>query len=293
MTSVKVNTFKGSFDEFIKLVRSTFNLNEYPWDTIDDGLLYLTFVPKCKNTYPKIVEKYKACSHQTLETYGDKILGMIITMITFDSIQLRDTPGLITKINVQLNSNRTLTDVMINKNACQLIRSSDFVITEDNKVHNRCADSFEALLGTLFIQTYYYLKIDPLLHIKKWIEKNTDMLHRLHNIIQSDYVVHQPNNLQSLIQNIESDENVIKRLPNIISQESVIISNQNKFDDAMKRLGWKHQIKTKDGLFYIYNDKDELIGVGTDIDDAKENSVEYLTKLGYVTVSDFKKTFVY
>ena len=109
-----------------------------------------------------------------------------------DLFGLRTTPRFLTETTNFITGNRSLTDLMINKNACQFIRSPPFNITEAGKFHNKCADSLEALIGVLFFHlksiTYSYVFI-----IKDWLLKNTRLAfllrqYLIHNGTKYPYV---------------------------------------------------------------------------------------------------------
>lgn len=146
--------------QFINQIKSLFGLNEKPFNNIDSDLLLLAFIPTCtkdpkiltKGTSVRLQRKFGVCNHQTLEFYGDRILYDAITYIIYDLFGVDSTPELLTNIFNLLSSNRFLTDIMIDKDACKFVRSDIYNIAETRtRFHNICADSLEALVGALFV----------------------------------------------------------------------------------------------------------------------------------------------
>lgn len=86
------------------------------------------------------------------------------------------TPHFYSVLNRDLTKNRLLTDLMINKNACNLVRSNfNYRIgVRKGQFHNICADSFEALIGAIFVHLKTR-RLDYMLYIKNWLLKNTEL----------------------------------------------------------------------------------------------------------------------
>jgi len=58
--------------EIIRMIRDIFGLNEYPFDGMDNDIIFLAFMPKCygaDDLKEKLKGKYGTCDHQTLEFY--------------------------------------------------------------------------------------------------------------------------------------------------------------------------------------------------------------------------------
>lgn len=326
---IKIKTLKISSKDLVREIRNKFNLNEPIFNDIDDDLLLLAFTPKCngfsaenrsnKNIFNK---KYNTCDFESLEFYGDIILYNVINEIIYDIFGLSANPGLLTDIKQYLTNNRILTDIMLNKNGCELLRIDDYKIEEKSKFHNYCSDAFEALIGALFIHLHNK-NIDYINPIKNWIIKNTDI---------SDYIYEYLNDIQiynrgifkgiknkEIIENLEIiKNNELNNLENLRINDDITEEMYNDFknsiiekynDDILKinpaikslvidintdiktifnKLHWKYELPIymyDYDIYYFYgypNNIKTLIGVGDSKESAIEDGIQYLLTNGYI-----------
>lgn len=161
-----VYPYKENKELLIKNFRKTFFFDQKPFDEIEDNLLYLSMVPDCSG---ELLERgdnqifkgvFGTCSHQTLEFYGDKMLGMCVASISMQSLNLAANPNILTDTMSYIVNNRTLTNIMAYMGGCHYVRKYSYKIKESEKFkngnvkikfeHNACADMFEAIIGAIF-----------------------------------------------------------------------------------------------------------------------------------------------
>ena len=124
----------------------------------DKTLLYLAFMPS-DNKYHKgpiyqaLTDRYHYEGHTTyqlLEYYGDQVYYMIIADIFRDFAGLKGTPNAFTNAKIKHTNNAYIRTLSHSHKICDTvygIRSS-----ANLSPHNVCSDSFEALLGALYMQ---------------------------------------------------------------------------------------------------------------------------------------------
>lgn len=157
-------------------IKNIFGLNEFPYLNMDEDLILISFIPKCYHVpdiKERLINKYYGCSRETLEFLGDKILSLVIISILDTFLGIGRSRNIYDDLYSRLGSNRLLTDIMLDKDACNLIRTQKYLIRETKgKFHNTCADSFKALIGALFIHLDENV-LDYVTHIQYWLFKNT------------------------------------------------------------------------------------------------------------------------
>lgn len=313
-------------NRIIEDIRTTFGLNEPPFNEMDDDLLLLAFIPTCQHTkispttLNRLKKKYGSCVHQTLEFYGDRVFYAVISSILYEIFGLENNQKVLTQITNYLASNRFLTDLMLNKEACNLVRYSKYTIKEHPKVHNICADSFEALIGTLFI----YLKDRDLNYvetIKRWVVKNTHLpffLNKYLRSIQDTSAVYTIPDKERLIRNIKERQNdelsYLESLKKDLDPEeyqvfreemennlhasiedfasrSLIINHDDSLSTIYRSLKWEYQdpIYSPDTETYhvvgFPNGKEKIIGTGLNEKEAESDALQYLIQMGYIILT--------
>ena len=71
------------------------------------------------------------------EFYGDRILYGIIASLLYDFFGLSKSPQFYTLLISDITSNRLLTDLMLNKKACEFVRSGQYTIIDQKRFHNQ------------------------------------------------------------------------------------------------------------------------------------------------------------
>ena len=313
----------GNEATLIKNIRDTFGLNSPPFDTIDNDLLLLAFIPNCQirnidnTTYTRLRSKYKTCSHQTLEFYGDRILYGVISSLMIDVFGLENTPGFLTDLIQELTNNRTLTDIMLSKVACPYVRGAPYSIVDDRKFHNSCADSFEAMVGVLFYHAQK-MNMDVIKTIKEWLLQNTNIAFYLSAYLQEQGITNIRNytllDKQKLVDKVNTRhrerlavlekerENLDPELYNTLLEKlnenyslndfavkTIIINPTDTLGQIYQKLGWTYRSPQFNSDINSYSiigyphGTEKSIGYGQTPDEAIANARQYLTEMGYIT----------
>jgi dsRNA-specific ribonuclease len=299
-----ISTVKNNDKALITSIRNTFGLKDEPYSLIDDDLLLLAFMPICRKRESKIKDKYGVCNHQTLEFIGDKILYGVIADILYTSLKLGTNPGIFTNLTIQLTNNRVLTDLMLDVDACKFLRVGDYNITKGGpKFHNKCADSFEALIGVLFV---HFQNEDYNKHIKEWILKYTKIPYilrtELNKINMSNVPVYVINNREKLRNDFLKEYNELAEkykeinpdevidIPDIsidtFSKIGYVVNGDTAMDAIYKLLGWKYETPIiVNGVYqligYPYGIRD-IIAMGNSYDELITNADKFLFEKGLV-----------
>lgn len=306
-------------DDIIYLIRNVFGFTEYPYEDMDSDMILLAFTPKCQfnlESSSRLKDKYGTCDHQILELYGDRILYGVIANILYELFGLTMTPHFYTTLNSILTKNRFLTDIMIDKQACELVRSQQYVIKEGLKFHNQCADSFEALIGAIFIHLKTK-RVDYMTQIKNWLLKNTGLPYVLKQYLNengfSEKIVYVVNDRETLRRNwIKGYEllkselvnqrssinnetyqyliNAYSTLQNVtiddFSFTGIIINDNTFLSKIFEYLQWPYSgpILTDNGYIIegIPNGISTVIGTGESADEAIDSAGNYLLLRGYI-----------
>lgn len=307
------------YNDLVSLIRKVFGLNEDPYENMDSYIILLAFVPKCNFTPDLLNEfnnRYGTCDHQTLEFYGDRILYGVIANIIYDFFGLTMNPHFYTTLNSILTKNRLLTDIMIDKQACELVRSRPYSIREGAKFHNICADSFEALIGAIFIHLKT-IRLDYMTHIKNWLLKNTGLPYVLKQYLNdvgfSDktvYVINDRDKLrtqwihgyETLQDNLIArksliDTNTYEYLISAYSKSKdvtindfaftgIIINPNTSLDKMFDHLKWPYFGPVQNDNGYIIEGIPggipTVIGSGSSPQEAIENAINYLFSRGHL-----------
>jgi hypothetical protein len=244
---------QSSDEDIVSHVRDIFGLYEYPYDDMDDDIILLAFVPSkmiSSDRSNNFKYKYGTDNHQSLEFYGDKILYGVIASILYELFGLSMTPHFYSTLNANLTKNRLLTDLMMDKNSCNLVRTTIYNInvTGRQKFHNVCADSFEALIGAIFI----HLKIkrlDYMIHIKNWLLKNTGLPFVLKKYLNDmgfeDKVIYVVNDREKLLERWKNAYELLKR---DLSTKTPFIDKM-VYDSLMRSYSKAQDISEKDFSF--------------------------------------------
>lgn len=298
----------------IKNLRDIFGLNEGYFLDMPDELVYLAFTPDNRDYKRKNL--YDAKNHQSLEFYGDKILYNIICNILSDIFSLSIDAKFLTDITSYLSKNLTLTNLMLSHNACSYVNHSSYNIKKTGKIHNICADSFEALIGAL----NYYLKqnkLDSIEILTDWILKWTNFGFYMRRYMDNAYTIEGLKDYYIVCGNIKSilkqnwDDYYNNMLKN--TKNSSLISyykNMLKID-KFPEYRLLISLKNKSNINYIYSAlgfdydpislNDELyvcvgpegtetseIAYGNTYEQVVENAVNYLILAGYIDFTDSK-----
>lgn len=333
--SLKIITTNLSEDEIIKDVRKKLSFDKPPFSTIDNDLILLAFIPFCqansyvsKQTRDRLMKKFRICDHQSLEFYGDSILYAVIADILYSLFELNNSPAFLTQIKQYFTNNRFLTDIMLEKEVCSNIRSINYTI-HDTKTgfHNRCADSFEAVIGIMYIHLRDN-NVDPIKIIKEWILHNTNIPFHLNKYlnqmgINNNFVFTQidknelisklNNKTDQLIENLEAmdpEDDLYQNLLEAIelqhtktlddfASRTIIVSQDDKLQTIYRKLGWKYHIgfNSELNLFEIVgypNNTPKIIGVGETVEETLNDALEYLILTGHIVLmKDTKGVFVH
>lgn len=323
-TQFTITPYTLATDALLKSVRATFGLDAPPFDDIDDDLLLLAFIPECSTrgidpiVYSRIKSKYKTCSHQTLEFYGDRILYGVVSSVVMDTVGLDSTPGFLTTMVSTLTNNRTMTDIMLNKTACPFLRTPKFIIRNEAKFHNQCADAFEAVIGMLFVHAQQK-RLAIVESIKEWLLRSTNMPFyvseyiegkglnnsKVYAAVDKRQLIDRLNaryreQLGSLEQNkAELGDEMYGFLVELFEREytaslddfaprAVVVDPNDSVEQLYSRLGWSYQEP-------VYNDELELwsllgrpngaekrIALGETREEVLLNARQYLVDMGYI-----------
>jgi dsRNA-specific ribonuclease len=284
-------TDKDSDDIIIDKIRSTFNFNEDPFNSIDDDLLIMAFTPKCNISHPKynkIKSKYGICDHQSLEFYGDKIFYSVIMSLLYDFFGLKKTPGFYSKLTSELTNNSLLTDLMINKSACQFVRSNNYDIVYGlKKFHNTCADSLEALIGVMYIH-FRTKRVDYTGIIKHWLLKNTPFPFIVKKFLNkqgyNDIPVYVINDRKYLLEMWSTNnKDILRELD--FAYSGIIFNDDDTLQHIYKLLNWEYIEQFINGVYNIYgkpNGIDQILGSGENIEEAVQNTFSVLIGRGFI-----------
>ena len=281
-----VVTKTESDNKIISEIRDKFNLDEDPFNSIDDQLLLLAFTPYCKT----INNKYGICDHQSLEFYGDKIFYSVIMSLLYDFFGLKQTPQFYNDLTSQLTNNRILTDLMINKSACELVRSDNYTINKtQKKFHNKCADSLEALFGVMYVN-FRTKRVDYTGIIKHWLLKNTKfpfiIKKFLNNKGYKDIPVYVVNDRKKLMDEwIKYPEHKIDLKELDFAYSGIIFNSTDSIEHIFKLLNWDYNPIFDGTTYKIYgkpNGIDQIIGIGNTIENTIKNSIFLMQKRGFI-----------
>lgn len=289
--SLSIVPSEKSDDDIIKEIREKFKLNIKPFDKMDDDLILLAFIPTCKTGEINI--KYGVCNHQSLEFFGDKVYGSIITSLLYELFRLKQSAHFYTQLFSEFAKNILLTDLMINHQGCKLVRDEPFTINmkvKKKKFHNVCADSFEALLGAMYV----YLEDEnqnSIELIKYWLFRYTKLPYiikkNFHRKGLTDIPIYVINDQEALEKNWTTVGMNIKNKNYQLSfsDKGIIVYHHTPIEIIFKLLNWKYNIVNEDGEIrvVIYPDEIEMIiGSGLNIYQAFERTKSYLKSRGYI-----------
>lgn len=272
-----------SAETFVERVKKSFGLNVPPFSSIDSELLLLAFTASCSFLSPPfkrdLISHFGVCNFQSLEFYGDRVLYDVTSLILYDTFGLEATPSFLTQVTSFLTNNRSLTDIMINKNACSLVRSPPYMIKEGRKFHNLCADSFEALVGALFIHLIN-LNLDHSLYITSWILRNTSLPAFLYEYLADK-------GINALVYSPVTKEELESREGKGEKNSSLLTYTNKPLSQIYAELGWKYSppIKEKKGVYLLYgepNGEEKVIAEGKTSKEAEKRGLQYLIDMGYI-----------
>ena len=154
-------------------IRKRLKLNSSPFQALDDDLLRLAFTPRDvalpKEIAEKIIKYFGTSNYEFFETFGDKILDVIIINLVLWQARSRPemfglSPSLIipgglspfqlNKWRMIIGSNTNLECLMDTYNVCVLVER---LIGRRLKV-KECADMLEALIGVLYVYLEFLIR---------------------------------------------------------------------------------------------------------------------------------------
>jgi len=310
-----INPIPFNENNFVGIIRSRFGLTSYPFTLIDDDLLICAFIPRCdtpkyllsSNVKSRIRSKYLICDHQSLEYYGDRLLYSIISDYIIDLIGINNPPGLLTEMISFLTNNETITYLMNGIKACELVRSRLYTISnQKGRTHNICGDSFEALIGVMFI-TFRNLDFNYVMKIKEWVVNNTDLTgvvrKYLDDINKGNITVYKGSNkveiyskyveeFKSKFSDLEPEEFDLIRgemlTINDLPDKTLVVSSKESLQSVYRILGWRYAPPNYDeelGSYFMFgypNGKRYPIGVGDTMDEVINDTFISLVNLGFI-----------
>ena len=161
---------------------------------IDEDLLLLSFVSNDRKyrqirqellfniNLERLAKMYHLddISYETLEFYGDKVFGMVVTDIVKKKYGLSISPKEATQFVSSIVANRIITDISIKIDLCPAV----FDIKKNTlPLHNVCADTFEALLGAV----YFSYGLDSIKKVEEWLLSIEEFDERLSMISLSTF----------------------------------------------------------------------------------------------------------
>lgn len=154
---------KLSKKEILDMTRKRMHLTGY-WADIPDDLLYIAIISRSDTaTLGKIgIEKF-----ETLEFYGDRVLNLCAVHLLMSMFKLSIPLADLGEFYSYITRNNTLTRFMIELRLCFEIHPDLIGIHLDR--HNRCGDSFEAIMGLMYYWGYFINNDDKILmRIYEW-----------------------------------------------------------------------------------------------------------------------------
>ncbi|MHB1955053.1 MAG: ribonuclease III domain-containing protein [Sulfobacillus sp.] len=305
--------------DVLGILRASFGLDVPPFDDIDDDFLWLALTPAChasplsKRVRQRIFEKYGTCDHQVLEFYGDRILYGIAAMLSYRIFGVGQSLKLVEEFIKTVTSNRSLTDLMVSKNACRLVQlNTTFFLKPRQRIfHNRCADTFEALLAALSI--HLEKKGLPVQEtLLDWMLRRTNLPHVvqvfLTNKAKDNLAIYSPNDRKQMVARLNAERRSealeFLELPEIqaypalqeellreeelqlqdFADRAVLISAQDSRPESVYRaLGWgQPDLSFSELEIWSYRHGTMVLGTGFSPEEAWQNARQFLVSLGYV-----------
>lgn len=310
-----IEPLESDITDLIIEIKNRFGLNHAPYDKIDDDLLLLAFTPDCRalplSLQQNLQRKYSNCNHQVLEFYGDRVLYGVMSMILYEINGMMRTAHLLDGIMKIMVSNKTFTNLMLDKHACEFVRGSNYVIRQGTgSFHNICADSFEALVGALFIHLMK-MRLDITFYIKNWIMSETALPYLIkeylvdNNINRKVYLYLDRERFLAQILKDRSDirDEMEERYgglgqlfyeahyqnpsANEIATKSLIIYPDRPLNMVYRELGWHYDNPKFDDFYYMTGYPNGLIkkiGIGRSPKEAMEMAYQYLEIMGHISI---------
>ena len=313
---IKIQTISPNFEYYIEFIKNEFGLYSYPFDGIDDELLYLTFSAKCNKDLSKY---YGTCDHQSLEFIGDKMLYSIVCEILYSYFGLTADPGSYTKLTNLLTNNKILTDLMLISDSCEYVNIAPYNIINSAQFHNSCADSFEALVGALYIHLRNFRpELNPLYELKNWLYNKTyyplvmaHVFSNFENLKQIPLFV--KNSIEKMRYKLDTHiiglEKRINQKPQFsdlveldpykkeeyeLSKYALIVYDTASIEDIYMKLDWEYSApipysrleyeldsSLDDVWYYQYHDG-ILYGIGQTSEEAIKSTISSLKLRGYI-----------
>jgi hypothetical protein len=279
-----INTLKADSTQIVKYLREALILDKSHYKDIDNDLLLLALTPKCDEN-DETFNKFGTCDHQTLEYYGDRIFYAIAVDIVYSILALTTTPNTLTKLVQMMTSNWLFTDFMFDAGINDLIRVDSYKIKGS---HNVCADTFEALLGSMFIYDQD-VQDNYVLNIKTWLLKYTKYPHYLRYIFDSlnlfDAPVFVINDKEEILNKYNKKYDTKINLEHI-PDNAVIVHYNDDMNHIFKVLNWiNYEPVFNKGLYMIYDDNGHMFATGIDRSMVLINTKELFIDMGYIVFS--------
>lgn len=304
----KVQGEKITNESFINIIKDTFGLNDEYFSDIDDTLLLLAFTPTCNTKisllsdeeYKKFQEKYQTCNNQILEYFGDRFLYVIIVDYLYEIYGFSINNKTFNDIIQFITSNRTMTHIMEDKQSCIYVRMKKYSIVEDKIFHNFCGDTFEALIGALYIHlTQKHFNAIQIL--KFWLIKYTTIPQRLYHYVINNNI--SSNGIYMLLPNEQAfynnwtKYNTIKNYKfdlSLLSSRTYIVSKNTPLKNIYEILKWPYypQYDHIKNIYYIYGNPYYMYGgrviltIANTLDDLENATIKWLLMHSYITYPD-------
>lgn len=232
-------------EEIFLIIDSTLNLSKN-FPEVDKELILLAFNKKSNGSEERLRKKYavRKMNYQALEYFGDSILDLITNSFLMDLYELSLEVKDYSKIRQIFVKNYTLTQLSIELGFYEKL----FPDEDISQKHNLCADTFEALIGALWLQ----YRDEKIPYIRDWFFGIEIIRKKILEIIEEyikdlDYAkLYKEENEFLEYENKEMDE---------MEEEKEDLILQNEDPPAKKKN--KKENKTDDEILEEYSCKEE------------------------------------
>lgn len=198
---------------------------------------------------------------------------------------------------------------MLISDSCRYTSGGSYTITDkSNKFHNRCADSFEALIGALYLHlANNHPELNPISEIRYWLMSNTYYPYMLAKAFSpysnlKTIPLFVKNDMAEVKTYIANHMEKLKRYRNeillkiyenneyTISELSLIVYPETTIKEIYKKLGWEYKDPVEvDGLYYQYGNDNIIYGIGETFFGLLDSTYAELNIRGYIVFLEDKE----